>query len=115
MADEQGISTLTPVAIAKAIAAVVVKVPGIAGIGSGIFAEAATYGPGNKVEGVVVGLDQDQATIEIHAIVAGPGPYPRLNLIDLADLVRRDVLRALTRLHIDAVGRVDVVFDDLRP
>ncbi len=115
MAHEKGVSTLTPVAIAKAIAAVVEKVPGIAGIGSGIFAEAATYGPGNKVEGVVVGLDHDQATIEIHAIVASSGPYPRLNLIDLADRVRHEVLRVLARLHIDAVGRVDVVFDDVSP
>ncbi|MDZ4734592.1 MAG: hypothetical protein SGJ16_13530 [Nitrospirota bacterium] len=115
MADEKGFSTFSPVAIAKAIAAMVEKVPGIAGIGSGIFAEVATYGPGTKVEGVVVGLDHDQVTVEIHVIVAGPGPYPRLNLIDLADRVRREVLRVLEKLHIDVVGRVDVVFDDVSP
>lgn len=113
MDQSKGVSTFSPVAVAKAIAAAVKKVPGIAGISSGTFAEAATYGPGKKVEGVVVGSEQSQMTVEIHAIAAGPGPYPRLNLIDLAARVRREVLRVLTKLDIDSVSRVDVIFEDL--
>lgn len=114
MAEKQGSSTLSLMAVAKAIAATVRHVPGIAELGSGQYVEAATYGPSEKVIGVVVTSDHDQVTVEIHAIAAGSGPSPRLNLMDLADRVRLEATDVLSRLDIDSVGRIDVVFDDLR-
>jgi len=114
VAEKQGSSTLSSMAIAKAIAATVRNVPGIAGLVSGKYVEAATYGPSEKVIGVVVTSDDDQVTVEIHAIAVGPGAYPSLNLMDLADQVRREAKDVLLRLHTDSVGRIDVVFDDLR-
>lgn len=113
MVTTRGTSTFSPVATAKAVATAVEGVPGIAHLGSGRFAEAATYGPREKVAGVLVRSEHDQVTVEVHVVVAGSSPYSRLNLIDLADRVRRKVLRVLTKLRIGAVGRVDVVFDDL--
>ena len=114
MAEDKGSSTLSLMAVAKALADTIRKVPGIAELGSGKYVEAATYGPSEKVIGVVVTSGHDQVTVEIHAIAAASGSYPSLNLMDLADRVRLEATDVLSRLHIDSVGRIDVVFDDLR-
>ena len=97
--------------LARAVAAAVRGVPGVADVSPGRFAEAATYGPGEVVRGVVVQQVAGALAVEVHvrAVYA-----PTLVLPALADLVRRAVRAAAQRAGAAPVGRIDVAFDDLR-
>lgn len=69
-------------------------------LGTGRYAEAATYGPGEKFVGVVVGDD----AIEVHVVAAYPSGTP---IPELASRVRERATR-LARSK-----QVNVVVDDL--
>jgi uncharacterized alkaline shock family protein YloU len=58
--------------IARAAAAAALATEGVHALGTGRYAEAATYGAGEKVTGVVVGPDD----LEIHVVVRYPLPKP---------------------------------------
>lgn len=58
--------------IARAAAAAALATEGVHALGVGRYAEAATYGAGEKVTGVVVGPEQ----LEIHVVVRYPLPKP---------------------------------------
>jgi len=108
--DNSGLQ-VSEVSIARAIVAAVRGVPGVADVSPGRFAEAATYGPGEKVPGVVVGRAASALDIEVHlcALYADS-----LVLTDLAARVRSAVRQSVGGLGAGLLRRIDVTFDDLR-
>jgi hypothetical protein len=97
--------------LARAIAETVRSVPGIADIRQGQFAEIATYGPGDKVPGIVLRVTPEGAYIEVHvSALYSDG----LVLSALATQVRSAVRQAVEVRDPVPLGQIDVVFDDLR-
>jgi hypothetical protein len=58
--------------LARAAAAAALATEGVHAMGTGRYAEAATYGAGEKVTGVVVSPDE----VKIHVVVRYPPPKP---------------------------------------
>lgn len=58
--------------LARAISEAALATEGVYSLGTGRYAEAATYGPGEKVTGVVVGPEE----VRIHIVVRYPPPEP---------------------------------------
>jgi uncharacterized alkaline shock family protein YloU len=108
--DSGGVQ-VSEVSLARAVVAAVRGVPSVADVSPGRFAEAATYGPGEKVRGVVVGRARGALDIEVHlcALYADS-----LVLPELAARVRSAVRQSVEALGAGPLGRVDVAFDDLR-
>ena len=102
---------VSDVSIARAIVAAVRSVPGVADVSPGRFAEAATYGPGEKVRGVAVSQAAGALDIEVHlcALYADT-----LILPELAARVRSAVRQSVEALGAGLLRRIDVAFDDLR-
>ena len=102
---------VSEVSLARALVAAVRDVPSVADVSPGRFAEAATYGPGEKVRGVVVGRVRGALDIEVHlcALYADS-----LVLPELAARVRDAVRQSVEALAAGPLGRVDIAFDDLR-
>jgi uncharacterized alkaline shock family protein YloU len=102
---------LSEMSLARAVVAAVRGVPGVADMSPGLFAEAATYGPGDKVSGVVVDRTGDALAIEVHlcALYA-----ESLVLPELAARVRRAVRQSVEALDAGPLRRIDVVFENLR-
>lgn len=96
------------IAVARAVEGAVSAVPGVHRMSPGRFVEAATYGARTRVLGVVVGGRGDFAVVAVHIVAVYA---PDRSLIDLADKVRRAVIRAAAA--ITQVGRIDVAVDDL--
>jgi hypothetical protein len=85
-------------ALAESIAAATTRVPGVAGLSGGKFGQVATYGPGQKVNGVRFAGD----AVEVHVVAEWVASLPRL-----ADDVR-------TALEPLTAGRsVSVFVDDI--
>jgi uncharacterized alkaline shock family protein YloU len=97
-------------ALARAIAAAVDGVPGVAAVSPGRFAEAATYGPGGVVRGVVVQRRAGALAVEVHLCAAYA---PALHLPELAARVRRAVAAALRARGAAPAQGIDVAVDDL--
>ncbi|QYJ14226.1 hypothetical protein Rxycam_00022 [Rubrobacter xylanophilus DSM 9941] len=88
-------------AVARSIAEAVLALKGVYSLGAGRYAEAATYGAGEKVVGVVV--DSEEA--RVHIVVSYPQGTP---IPDLIEQVRRVAKRyAKDR-------RVSVVIEDVQ-
>jgi hypothetical protein len=83
----------------------------VAEVSPGRFAEAATYGPGERVRGVVVGRAAGALDVEVHlcALYADS-----LVLPELAARVRSAVRQSVEARGAGLLRRIDVVFDDLR-
>ena len=58
--------------LARAVSEAVLATDGVYSLGSGRYAEAATYGAGEKVTGVVVNPDE----VRVHIVVRYPLPEP---------------------------------------
>jgi hypothetical protein len=56
--------------LARAAAEAALATEGVYSLGTGRYVEAATYGPGEKVTGVVVGPDE----VRVHIVVSYPPP-----------------------------------------
>jgi uncharacterized alkaline shock family protein YloU len=69
---------------ARAAAEAALATEGVHSLGAGRYVEAATYGAGEKVSGVVVGPD----TVEVHVRVPYPLPKP---IPEIAEQVRQRV------------------------
>lgn len=101
---------VNPLVLARAVEAAVRRVPGIAAISRGAFAETGTYGPGETVFGVAVSERRTAVGLEIHVIAE----YPLIaDLPLLADRVRRSAFQAAESLGVTRIDRIDVAFDDL--
>jgi uncharacterized alkaline shock family protein YloU len=108
---DRGSVQVSEVSIAQAIVAAVRSVPGVADVSPGRFAEAATYGPGEKVRGVVVGRVAGAFDIEVHVCARYADS---LVLSELAARVRSAVRQSVEGLGVGLLRRIDVAFDDLR-
>ncbi len=87
--------------LARAAAEAALATEGVYALGTGRYAEAATYGPGEKVTGVVVGPDE----VRVHIVARYPPPEP---IPALAERVRE-------RVASRAGGRaMTVVVEDLK-
>jgi len=86
--------------LARAAAEAALATEGVYSLGTGRYVEAATYGPGEKVTGVVVGPDE----VRVHIVVSYPPPEP---IPALAERVR-------DRVASEVEGRTTtVVVEDL--
>jgi uncharacterized alkaline shock family protein YloU len=97
--------------LARAVLGAVRAVPGVADVSPGLFAEAATYGRGERVRGVVVRRVAGGLELEIHLAAAYA---PSTFLPDLADRVRHVARQSVDSLGAGPVGRIDVAIDDVR-
>jgi hypothetical protein len=96
--------------LARAIAAAVGALPGVAAVGAGRIVPAATYGPGGVVRGVEVRHRPGAAAVAVHLSAAYA---PGLDLPALAARVRRAVAGVLRAHGAGPRPEVDVVIDDL--
>ena len=79
---------------------------GVYSLGRGRYAEAATYGAGEKVTGVVVAPNE----VRVHIVVRYPPPEP---IIDLAERLREQVtLRTGGRAATIVVEDLEVLQDE---
>lgn len=86
--------------LARSVSTAVLATEGVHSLGSGRYVEAATYGGGEKVTGVVVSPGE----IEVHVIARYPLTVP---IPSLGERIREKIAST-------AGGRVTtVVFDDL--
>ena len=81
--------------LARTVSEAALATEGVYSLGSGRYVEAATYGPGEKVMGVVVGPDE----VRVHIVVRYPPPEP---IPALAERIRE-------RVAPKAEGRATVV------
>ncbi len=102
---------VSEVSIARAIVAVIRRVPGVADVSPGRFAAVATYGPGEHVRGVVLGRTAGALDLEVHLCA---WYADSLALPELADQVRSAVRQSVEMLGVGPLRRIDVAFDDLR-
>ena len=102
---------VSEVSLARAVVVAIRGVAGVADVSPGRFAEAATYGPGEKVSGVVIGRIGDTLDIEVHVCALYADS---LVLPELAAQVRRAVRQSIASLDAGPLRRIDVAFDDLR-
>jgi len=70
--------------LARAVSEAALATNGVYSLGAGRYVEAATYGAGDKVTGVVVGPDE----VRVHIVVRYPLPEP---IPALAERIREKV------------------------
>ena len=122
---------LNDMVIANTIALAVRAVPGVLDMGQGLFAKAATYGPGKHVQGIVIQHPTaDSLSIEAHVIleeasftkayseISGSEASSRTGttpiLLRFTDQIRAAVTQTLEHLGLPASTVVDVTIDDIR-
>ncbi len=92
--------------LARAASEAALATDGVYALATGRFVEAATYGAGEKVTGVVVGPDE----VRVHIVVRWPLPEP---IPVLAERVREKVAPGtLGRTTTVVVEDVEVVQDE---
>lgn len=92
--------------LARAASEAALATDGVYALATGRFVEAATYGAGEKVTGVVVGPDE----VRVHIVVRWPLPEP---IPVLAERVREKVAPGtLGRTTTVVVEDVEVVRDE---
>jgi uncharacterized alkaline shock family protein YloU len=101
---------VSEVAIARAAVAAVRTVPGVVDVSPGRYAEAATYGPGERVGGVAVRRDGGALDIQVHLRVRYSDT---LVLPELAAQVRIAVHESVDGLGGGPLRTVGVAFDDV--
>ncbi len=125
------VAHLSDLALAKAIAQAVRSIPWVAAMSPGLFAIEATYGPGERVDGVVLRRSLPASlSIEVRVVLAEAalreGSYadsrpaspshgnqaPRLE--QLADQIRGTVFQTIHDLGLIEPGVVDVALDSIQ-
>ena len=92
--------------LARTVSEAALATEGVYSLGTGRYVEAATYGAGEKVTGVVVGPDE----VRVHIVVRYPLPEP---IPALAERVReRAASRAGGRATTVVVEDLEVVQDE---
>jgi hypothetical protein len=117
---------LSDLDIANAIVHAIRAVPGVLDMGQGLFARAATYGPGNHIAGIVF---QHSATgelsVEVHVVLEEASLIKALSdissnsdhtpiLLRFTDNIRAVVSQTFEHLGLPTPSAVDVTLDDLR-
>lgn len=86
--------------LARAASDAALAIEGVYRLGTGQFVEAATYGPGEKVSGVVITPDR----VQVHVVASYPLDKP---VVELAQDIRE-------RVAPEVEGReTDVVIEDI--
>jgi hypothetical protein len=122
---------LSDTVIADAMVHAIRAVPGVLDMGQGLFAKAATFGPGKRVSGIVIQHPaSDTLTVEVHVILeeaAFTKAYSEISdsdassrtgttpiLLRFTDQIRAAVTQTLEHLRLPASTMVDVTIDDIR-
>jgi hypothetical protein len=127
MAPEHPSDTLVAETIVHAIRAV----PGVLDMGEGLFAKAVTFGPGKRVQGVVIHHPtMNSLSVEAHVVLddaAFTKAYSEISasdapsrssttpvLLRFTDQIRTVVAQTLEHLGLPSSTIVDVTIDDIR-
>jgi hypothetical protein len=117
---------LSDLVIADAIAHAIRDVPGVLDMGQGLFARAATYGPGKHIAGIVF---QHRApgvlSVEAHVVLDETTFLKALSdissnsdhtpiLLRFTDHIRAVVSQTVEHLGLPVPTMVDVIIDDMR-
>jgi uncharacterized alkaline shock family protein YloU len=105
-----GQAHVSEVTLAQSVVAAVQSVPGVAHLSAGRFAEVATYGPREKVQGVIVRSTHDGLDVEVHVCARY---VDALSLDDLAAHVREAARQSIEAAGATRISRIDVAIDDL--
>jgi hypothetical protein len=105
-----GDGRVSDLGLARAIAAAVRTVPGVAELSPGRFAEVATYGAGDRVSGVIP---------QAGGGCSGRGgaylrPHTSCEVPRIATRVRAATRQSLEAAGVTLISRIDVAFDDVR-
>jgi len=112
--------------IAAAIVRAIGAVPGVLEMGQGLFAKAATYGPGKHVAGIAIGHPTPhELVVEVHVVLderllekalaegdASSETTPIL--LRYSEQVRAVVSHTLEQLGVPVPLKIDVTIDDIR-
>jgi hypothetical protein len=124
---------LSDMGIAQAIVHAIRAVPGVLDMGQGLFAKAATYGPGKHVLGIVLHHPTpDSLAVEVHVVLEEASfikAYSELSSSDVSsgsssgttpillrftDQIRAVATQTLEHLGLPVATMVDVTIDDIR-
>lgn len=122
---------LSDTAIAEAIVHTIQAVPGVSGMGQGLFAKVATFGPGKRVSGIAMKHPTlDSLSIEVHVILEEASvakAYSETSHVDASseldttpillrftDRIRAAVTQTLEQLGLPVSTMVDVIVEDIR-
>ena len=122
---------LSDMVLAHAIVHAIRAIPGVLDMGQGLFAKAATYGPGKHVAGIVFHHPTpDALSVEVHVVLADAWfikaftDVSRLDvssssdttpmLLRMTDHIRAVVSQTFEHLGLPAPTLVDVTIDDIR-
>ena len=122
---------LNDTAIANTLVHTIRAVPGVLDMGHGLFARAATYGPGKHVLGIVLHHPtSDSLSVEVHVVLeeaAFTKAYSEISnsdassssvttpiLLRFTDQIRAVVAQTLEQLGLPESTIIDVTIDDIR-
>jgi hypothetical protein len=108
---QSGNLAVSDVAFALAVAAAVKTLSGVAALSPGRPVEVATYGPHEKVQGVLVRTVDGAVEADVHVVAQYASS---LDFNELAARIRSATVQALEFTGAARVGHVDVTFDDVR-
>ena len=112
--------------IANAIAHAIRGVPGVLDMSQGLFAKAATYGPGKRIAGIVLRHDAPgELSVEVHVVLDETTFIKALSdlsssasdtpiLLRFTGMIRVVVVQTFEHLGLPAPTMVDVTIDDIR-
>jgi len=101
---------VSEVNLARAVVVAVRAIPGVVDVSPGLFAEAATYGPAERVTGVVVSRVGGALDIQVHVCARYTDS---LVLPELAARVRIAVRQSVEALGAGPLALIGVAFDDV--
>jgi hypothetical protein len=117
---------LSDMVIADAIAHALRDVPGVLDMGQGLFARAATYGPGKHIAGVVLQHPAPgELSVEVHVVLDETTFLKALSdmssnsdntpiVLRFTDHIRAVVSQTFEHLGLPVPTMVDVTIDDIR-
>jgi len=112
--------------IANAIAHAIRGMPGVLDMGQGLFAKAATYGPGRHIAGIILRRPAPgELSVEIHVVLDEATFIEALSdvsasasdtpiLLRFTGMIRVVVVQTFEHLGLPAPTMVDVTIDDIR-
>jgi hypothetical protein len=112
--------------IANAIVHTIRDVPGVLDMGQGLFAKAATYGPGKHIAGIALQHPAPgELSVEVHVVLderflnkaladVSSSSDTAPILLRLTDQVRAAVSQTLEHLGLPVPLMIDVTIDDIR-